>query len=231
MHRSIEPAILYVGTSVVLVSSLNADGTANLAPISSVWFLGWTAVLGFDASSQTPQNIQRTGECVLNLPADDLVHAVDRLALLTGRSRVPLHKRFLGYRYEPNKFGHAGLQSMASELVQPPRVRECPIQLEATLADVRRIAKHDPRMPVAALALEVTVRRVHVEERLLVAGARNRIDPELWRPLLMSFRQFYGRGPRVRPSRLAEAPESHYAPARVQVRDRVRSLGRATFGD
>src|SRR5262252_757494 len=106
---------------------------------------------------------------------------------------------------------------MASELLQPPRVRECPIQLEAALADARRIATHDPRMPVAALALEVTVRRVHVEERLLVGGARNRIDPEQWQPLLMSFRQFYGRGPRLRASRLAEAPESHYAPAGVQV--------------
>jgi hypothetical protein len=41
MHRTIEPAVLYVGTPVVLVSSLNPDGSANLAPISSLWFLGW----------------------------------------------------------------------------------------------------------------------------------------------------------------------------------------------
>jgi hypothetical protein len=40
MHRSIEPAILYVGTPVVLVSSINPDSSANLAPISSLWFLG-----------------------------------------------------------------------------------------------------------------------------------------------------------------------------------------------
>jgi flavin reductase (DIM6/NTAB) family NADH-FMN oxidoreductase RutF len=33
MHRSIEPAILYVGTPVVLVSSINPDGSANLAPM------------------------------------------------------------------------------------------------------------------------------------------------------------------------------------------------------
>jgi lysophospholipase L1-like esterase len=71
MHRSIEPAILYVGTPVALVSSINPDGSANLAPISSLWFLGWTALLGFDASSQTPRKIQNSGECVLNWPSAD----------------------------------------------------------------------------------------------------------------------------------------------------------------
>src|SRR5262245_846508 len=113
MHRSIEPAILYVGTPVVLVSTVNPDGSPNLAPTSSVWFLGWSAVLGFDASSQTPSNLQRTGECVLNLPSTEQVAHVDRLALLTGRRDLPLHKRVLGYRHERDKFGTAGLTPMA----------------------------------------------------------------------------------------------------------------------
>jgi flavin reductase (DIM6/NTAB) family NADH-FMN oxidoreductase RutF len=211
MHRSIEPAILYVGTPVALVSTLNPDGSANLAPMSSFWFLGWTAVLGFDASSQTPLNLQRTGECVLNLPSEDLVAHVDRLALLTGTAHVPAHKRLLGYRYDADKFGAAGLQPMASDSVRPPRVRECPIQLEATLENVEPIAQHDPRMRVSVLSVEVRVRRVHVDESLLVEGEPNRIDPERWRPLVMSFRQFYGRGPRLQESRLARNPESIYA--------------------
>jgi flavin reductase (DIM6/NTAB) family NADH-FMN oxidoreductase RutF len=39
MHTSIEPGILYFGTPVVLISTINPDGTANLAPMSSalVW--------------------------------------------------------------------------------------------------------------------------------------------------------------------------------------------------
>ena len=134
MHRQIEPAILYVGTPVVLVSSCNEDGSFNLAPISSVWFLGWTAMLGFDASSKTPANIRRTGECVLNLPSADLVEHVDRLALLTGTSRVALHKRFLGYRFLADKFGAAGLSAVSSAAVRAPRVAECGIQLESELA-------------------------------------------------------------------------------------------------
>jgi flavin reductase (DIM6/NTAB) family NADH-FMN oxidoreductase RutF len=224
MHRSIEPAILYIGTPVVLVSSIDPDGTPNLAPISSVWFLGWTAVLGFDASSQTPHNIQRSGECVLNLPAAALVEHVDRLALLTGSAHVPLHKRALGYRSERDKFGAAGLSTQASELVAPPRVCECPIQLEATLERVSPIGTRDPRVCVPALALEVRVRRVHVEETLLVPGDTQRIDPDRWEPLLMSFRQFYGRGVRLHTSRLAQGPESRYAPPLTQLKAAVRTL-------
>jgi flavin reductase (DIM6/NTAB) family NADH-FMN oxidoreductase RutF len=224
MFRSVEPAILYIGTPVVLVSSLNPDGSPNLAPMSSLWFLGWTAVLGFDAASQTPRNIQRTGECVLNLPDSSLVSHVDRLALLTGRERLPLHKRALGYRYEREKFAAAGLEALPSETVKPPRVRECPIQLEATLEHVRPIAEHDPRLAVPALAVELRVRRVHVDDSLLVPGEPQRIDPERWHPLLMSFRQFFGRGQRLHSSRLAEAPESRYAPPRQQIKAAARTF-------
>jgi hypothetical protein len=44
--KTIEPKILYFGTPVALISSLNEDGTTNLAPMSSFWALGWTLVLG-----------------------------------------------------------------------------------------------------------------------------------------------------------------------------------------
>lgn len=224
MHRSIEPAILYLGTPVALVSTLNPDGSPNVAPMSSFWFLGWSAVLGLDASSQTPRNLQRTKECVINLPSADQVAQVDRLALLTGRAELPLHKRVLGYRCERDKFATAGLTPMAAEVVKPPRVRECPIQLEATLEHVRPVGARDPRLGVPALAIEVRVRRVHVEESLLVPEQPNRIDPDRWEPLLMSFRQFYGRGPRLHTSRLASGPESRYAPARTQLKASLAAL-------
>jgi hypothetical protein len=54
---AIEPSILYWGTPVVLNSTENPNGTFNLAPISSVFWLGWRCMLGFEASSQTAQNL------------------------------------------------------------------------------------------------------------------------------------------------------------------------------
>jgi flavin reductase (DIM6/NTAB) family NADH-FMN oxidoreductase RutF len=132
-HKTVEPAILYLGTPVILNSTLNPDGSRNLAPISSVFWLGWRAMLGFEAVSQTAQNIIRTGECVINLPSQDQVDCINRLSRTTGSNPVPAGKALRGYRYEGDKFGIAGLTPMASETVAPPRVVECPIQLEATL--------------------------------------------------------------------------------------------------
>src|SRR5262247_435924 len=122
MHTVVDPAILYFGTPVVLISSLNLDGSANLAPMSSAWWLGKSCMLGFGARSHTPANIQRTGECVLNLPSVEQVAAVNRLARTTGSNPVPPHKVAMGYRHERNKFGIAGLTPMTAELVRPPRV-------------------------------------------------------------------------------------------------------------
>src|SRR5579863_4759056 len=104
-----EPSILYLGTPVVLISTENEDGSANLGPMSSAWWLGWRCMLGLSASSKTTENLIRTGECVLNLPSVNEVGAVDRLARLTGSNPVPAGKIARGYRYEGRKFETAGL--------------------------------------------------------------------------------------------------------------------------
>jgi flavin reductase (DIM6/NTAB) family NADH-FMN oxidoreductase RutF len=210
MHRVVEPAILYFGTPVVLVSTLNEDGSPNVAPMSSAWWLGWSCMLGFGARSKTPANLLERGECVLNLPSVEQVAAVDRLARTTGSNPVPPHKVAMGYRHEADKFGTAGLTPMPSELVAPPRIRECPVQLEAVLAGTHPLAAGDPGRRGHLLGIEVRVVRVHVEESLLLDGHADRIDPDAWQPLIMSFCQFYGLGPRVHRSRLAEIPESAY---------------------
>jgi len=201
MHRTIDPTILYFGTPVALISTLNPDGTPNLAPMSSAWWLGWTCMLGLGQMGQTGDNLIRTRECVINLPSADLVSHVDRLALTTGKDPVPALKKDWGYRYEPAKFEEAGFTSVASEVVAPPRVRECPVQMEGLLHHHRPFGKN-----VSANVFEVHIERLHVEEGLLAGdGPRPRIDPARWRPLIMSFCRFFGLGPEVHPSRLAES--------------------------
>ena len=64
MHRVTDPAILYFGTPVVLISTLNSDGTPNLAPMSSAWWLGNHAMLGLAGTSMTTHNLLREQECV-----------------------------------------------------------------------------------------------------------------------------------------------------------------------
>jgi hypothetical protein len=64
----------------------------------------------------------------------------------------------------------------------------------------------------------VRIVRTHIDERILVDGATNHIDPDKWRPLIMSFCQFYGLGDRVWQSTLAEIPETAYRPVAQMTR-------------
>ena len=103
-HTSISPAIFYWGTPVVLVTTTREDGTPNIGPISSAWWLGNRCVLGFEGNSETTKNLIRTKQCVLNLPDETMASHVNALARTTGTKEVPDIKIKLGYRYEKDKF-------------------------------------------------------------------------------------------------------------------------------
>jgi flavin reductase (DIM6/NTAB) family NADH-FMN oxidoreductase RutF len=185
-HVELQPSVLYFGTPVTLVSTLNEDGTANLAPISSSWYLGYTAVIGLGQGNQTLDNLRRHGECVLNLPSAAQHEAVERLAPLTGRRDVPPEKQ-ARYRYEPRKFAAAGLTEQVSTVVAPPRVGECPVQLEAVAARL-----HDAAAGGFAV-VELRIVRVHVASQLVVPGTQH-VDVARWRPLFYVFRHYLGLG-------------------------------------
>lgn len=199
-HVVIDPSILYLGTPVLLISTTNADGSANLAPISSSWFLGTVGVLGMGTRSHTMRNLRRTGEAVLSFPSVDLVDAVDRLAATSGSDPLPDYKRAMGFESVCDKFARAGLTAQASDLVSPPRVLEAAIQLEVRVLGISDVG--DPAEHSAAVSVQVV--RTHVAESIRRPGYRHHIDPDRWRPLIMNFLEFYGLGDRVHPSRLAE---------------------------
>ena len=203
-HVVTDPAILYFGTPVVLLSTVNPDGSPNLAPISSVYWLGRKAMLGINRNSQTWANLARTGEVVVALPSPDQVDAVNRLALTTGRDPVSERQQKRGYRHVADKFGVSGLTPVPADLIAPPLVADCPVAMEAT---VDAMTEDVDRIP----AVEVTVQRVHASPGILATDRPNRIDPDRWRPLIMSFQHFYGLADgRLVPSRLATVDEELY---------------------
>ncbi len=200
MHVTVEPTILYFGNPVVLISSMNPDGTVNLAPMSSAWAVGWNVMLGLGKSGQTFENIERTRECVLNLPSEKLWREVERLAPLTGRNPVPAHKEAYGARFEPRKFETADLHTLESLHVAPPRVLECPLQIEARVSAV-----HDLGDGATSAAVEVRVIHVHAEEDLVTPDRRH-VLPEQWHPLIYNFRHYFGLGSELGRTFRARAP-------------------------
>lgn len=199
-HVEITPSILYVGTPVALLTTENADGSFNLAPMSSAWALGYTVVLGMGAASQTANNVVERPELVINFPSPELWSAVERLAPLTGRDPVPDPKRDR-FRFERNKYAAAGLTASPSEVVRPPRVLECPIQLEARVEEARASAQG------GVLILEARVLRVHAHPHLVLPGTQH-VDPSRWSPLIYNFRHYFGLGAELgRSFRSETAPE------------------------
>jgi flavin reductase (DIM6/NTAB) family NADH-FMN oxidoreductase RutF len=223
-HRPGEPPILYFGTPVVLISSENDDGSANLAPMSSAFWLGWRCILGLAAASKTTENLKRTGECVLNLPSEHQAGVVDRLALTTGSDPVPPSKVARGYRHEKHKFALAGLTPVESHTVAPPRVLECPVHLEGKVEHWRGLAENDDKVRGRTVVFEVRIQRVHLAPSIIRPGNPDRVDPDRWRPLIMSFGRFYGLAAgELLDSTLARVPEELYRSPDV---DTARSVVR-----
>lgn len=201
-HRVVEPRSFFFGTPVVLISTLNDDGSPNLAPMSSTWWLYWSCMLGLSTRAKTAQNLIRERQCVLNLPSPELSAAVDRLNHTTGLDPVPDYKQEWGYRYEPDKFALAELTPVASELVKPPRVAECPVQLEAVIEAVHPFGNRGAAAPFGnpddyTVAIEARIVRAHVDESILVPERQHHVDREKWSPLIYAFGEFYGLSARL----------------------------------
>jgi flavin reductase (DIM6/NTAB) family NADH-FMN oxidoreductase RutF len=151
----------------------------------------------------------------LNLPSAEIVAAVDKLARTTGSDPVPPTKVRRGYRFEKDKFGTAGLTPLKGETVAAPRVAECPVHLEAKVEGLHPMMQSDAARRGHLAAIEVSITRIHLARSIMMEGEENRVDPDKWQPLIMSFQHFYGLAPgKLHRSELAEIPESMYRPAK-----------------
>ena len=186
--QTIEPKILYFGTPVALISSLNEDGQTNIAPMSSFWALGWTFLLGINESTKTADNLRRHPECVVNLPAPEMWRQIELLAPLTAKDPVPAIKA-KQYRYDPEKFRAAALTPLSSELVAPARIQECPVQMEARVLSIHSLGGEKVQQIGGALAAEIEIIRVHAASDLVLNG--HYINPATWSPLIYNFRHYY----------------------------------------
>ncbi|MNO21211.1 Flavin reductase like domain protein [compost metagenome] len=187
---TIHPKILYYGTPVILLTTLNEDMTVNISPISSSWALGNHIILGLGTGGKALENLKRMPECVINLPAASQWEQVEGLARLTGKNPVPAEKKEAGFIYEKDKFAYSGLTQAASITVQTARIAECPIQIEARVNHIR-IPEDSPHFAI----VETQSTQVHVHKEL--AASEHHIHPASWKPLIYNFRHYFGLSPEL----------------------------------
>jgi flavin reductase (DIM6/NTAB) family NADH-FMN oxidoreductase RutF len=105
---------------IVLVTTLNQDGTSNLAPKSWVSMMAFAPpilALGCNLEHRTAQNILDRKEFVVNVPGAEWVKVVWK------SSELP----------HPRPVQAAGLTPMPAVKVKPPRIAECKAHLECKL--------------------------------------------------------------------------------------------------
>lgn len=188
--QDVELPVLYFGTPVALITTVNPDGSSNISPISSAWALGDRYMLGLGSEGQAIANLRRVPDLVINLPSSAQVSAVESIAPTTGRSPVPESKR-PGYRHEADKWTLGGFTPLAARDVVPERIAECPVQIEA------RVVQFAPIGEGSAVAVEAEVLRTHVHDSILRKDVPARIDTDQWQPLYYTFRHYFAQGPRV----------------------------------
>jgi flavin reductase (DIM6/NTAB) family NADH-FMN oxidoreductase RutF len=188
-RRTINPRVLYTGNAVMLLGTSNEDGTTNLAPASSYWALGHTAVLGLEEGGQTLANLRSRQEMTISFLSDDNWRSFEAIAETTGNTEPPQYKRGK-YRYVTDKFSLAGLTPEESELIHPQAVAEAQLQFETT---VRQIT---PGVTGGYAIVEAQVMRVHAQPEILVEGT-DHIDTNRWRPTIYTFRDYFSLGRRV----------------------------------
>ncbi len=183
----INPKILYYGTPVILLNSLNEDGTVNISPLSSSWALGNCIILGVGLGGKAIENLARHPECVINVPSPSLWENVEKLASYTGKNPVPEYKKNNGFTFEKEKYDVSSLTPALSKTVKPTRIIECPIQIEARVHHIR-IPDYSSDFAI------VETQAIHVHAHKEIIMGENHIDPNKWSPLIYNFRHYFGLG-------------------------------------
>jgi flavin reductase (DIM6/NTAB) family NADH-FMN oxidoreductase RutF len=143
---------------IAFASTMDKDGVANLAPFS--FFNAFSAnppILVFsparsgrtNTTKDTYNNIKILPEVVINVVNFELVH---QMSLASSP-----------YPSSVDEFVKSGLTPVASECVQPPRIKESPVQFECKVNEVIELGDQGG----AGNLIICEVLRIHIDEAIL----------------------------------------------------------------
>jgi flavin reductase (DIM6/NTAB) family NADH-FMN oxidoreductase RutF len=164
---------LIVPRPIGWISTLSRQGVVNLAPYSyfnavcdrppTVMFASGGARTD-DRRKDSQRNAEETGEFVVNLATWDLREAMSATSATVDR--------------DVNEMALAGLASLPSIKVKPPRVAESPVHLECRYLTTVPVPESDPEE--AGVIVMGRVIGIHIRDDVIVDG---RVDPTKFRPL------------------------------------------------
>ena len=140
------------------ISSLSAQGVANLAPYSFFNAFNYTPpIIGFSSllRKDSVSNVEATGEFVWNLVTEPLAQAMN----LSCSALPP----------DQSEFDLAGMHRAPSRLVKAPRVAESPVSMECKLTQIVQLKDAAGSSLKAWLVLGEVV-GVHIDTQLLEDG-------------------------------------------------------------
>lgn len=156
---------------IAIVSTVNEDGSNNLAPFSfftavcaSPMVVAFSPLIRTSTGKpkDTPTNILRSKEFVINFATDQLIDQVNLAS-----TELP---------YGSDEFELAGLTPISSDLIAPKRVKEFPIHFECRFLDTLKYGEG----PGSGQIITGEVVKVHILEELLDEG---RISTDKYRPV------------------------------------------------
>jgi flavin reductase (DIM6/NTAB) family NADH-FMN oxidoreductase RutF len=144
---------------IAFVATVSQEGIANLAPYS--FFNAFSAsppVVGFSAATKpdgslkdTHRNLLETGECVIQLVDYSFAEKMNRCGA--------------DFASGINEFEAVGFESIASDLVKAPRVKESPFQMECKLIKEINLGAGFTKAPGAGNLLLCEVLKFHIDEK------------------------------------------------------------------
>lgn len=150
---------------IAWVSTLSADGRSNLAPFSFFQVISDapptlmvnTSIRGDGSAKDTLINVRETGQLVIHL-----VDAARAEAMNATAANLP---------HGTSEFEHAGIATLPSERVAPPRVAGAPIAFECELAQIQPYPAEAP----SCYLIFARVLLAHIDDSVL--RDERHIDP------------------------------------------------------
>lgn len=155
---------IIVPRPIAWISTVSGEGVPNIAPFS--FFTAITVdppMVCFapgrkrgNKKKDTLANIETTGEFVVNVATENLAEAMNDTAT--------------DYPPDFDEFEQAGLTTLASDIVSPPRIAESPVHMECKLRSTAPVGNAGATLVIGEVVA------FHVDERIIENGE---VDPGL----------------------------------------------------